>query len=145
MGKTVTFCGHRELSSEETVPLRVKLYTIIEELILGGATEFLLGGYGEFDLLCASVIREFKRKYPFVCSVLVKAYLNQKYDDTLYDITEYPPLEKVPKTFAIIKRNQYMIEKSDVVVSYVLFSFGGAAKTLEYAIKKRKTVIRIRV
>lgn len=47
----VTFCGHGEMTySEET---RKNLYDTVEELINQGADEFLLGGYGPFDLLAA--------------------------------------------------------------------------------------------
>ena len=97
-----------------------------------------MGGYGSFDLLSAAVLRELKMEYPHICSVLVFAYPNQKYDDKLYDETEYPPLEQVSKPFAILKRNQYMVNKPDVVISFVKFHVGGAAKTLEYAKKKKK-------
>ena len=100
-----------------------------------------MGGYGDFDILSATVVRELKHKYPHIRSVLVMAYLHQKYHETLYDETEYPPLENVPKPFAILKRNEYMVNKADAVISYVIFSFGGASKTLEYARKKQKTVI----
>ena len=103
----------------------------------------MLGGYGDFDLLCAKVIKKLKKQYPHIRSVLVLAYLHQKYDETLYDETEYPPLENVPKPFAILRRNKYMVENADAVVSYVIYSFGGAAQTYQYALKKQKTVICI--
>ena len=141
--KKVTFCGHRDLIGEEKNELRQRLYSVLETLIVEGAEEFLLGGYGSFDLLSASVLRELKTKYPHIRSVLVLAYLNQRYDEKLYDETEYPPLEEVPKPFAILKRNQYMVEKADALISFVRFHLGGAAKTLEYARKKKKTVISL--
>lgn len=143
MIKTVTFCGHRELSPEEKSNLRERLYSEIERLIQNGAEEFLLGGYGDFDFLSARVVKELKGKYPHIRSVLVLAYLHQRYNKELYDSTQYPPLETVPKPFAILKRNQYMAEKSDVVISYVNVSFGGAIKTLEYAIRKKKINIML--
>lgn len=34
-----------------------------------------------------------------------------------------------------------MVDEADVVAAYVLHDWGGAAKTLDYAMKKRKTVI----
>ena len=141
--KRVMFCGHRELTAEEKTFLKERLYDKIEKLILQGTREFLLGGYGDFDLLSARVIKKLQTKYPHIRSVLVLAYLHQKYDETLYDETEYPPLENVPKPFAILRRNKYMVENADAVVSYVIYSFGGAAQTYQYALKKQKTVICI--
>ena len=60
---------------------------------------------------------------------------------TLYDYSLYPSLESVPKRYAILKRNEIMVNEADVVVAYVLHDWGGAAKTLGYAMRKRKTVI----
>lgn len=58
-----------------------------------------------------------------------------------YDITVYPPLETVPRRFAICCRNRWMVNAADVVVSCVLHDWGGAASTLRYAKQKKKKVI----
>lgn len=138
----VTFCGHSTLSVEETKYLEEKLFMEIEKLILKGAEEFLLGGYGNFDYLAAKVVKKLKNKYPHIKSVLVIPYLNREYNNiSLYDLTEYPPIENVPKTLAIIKRNEYMVDKSDVVIAFVKFSWGGARITLDYAMTKKKKII----
>lgn len=47
----------------------------------------------------------------------------------------------IPAKFRILKCNQYMIDYSDFLITYVDHSFGGAAKTLEYA--KKKEFIKI--
>ncbi len=60
----------------------------------------------------------------------------------IYLKTKYPPIEAVPKKFAIVKRNEYMVDKSDAV-AYVKKSWGGATITLEYAQKKKKKIIMI--
>ena len=58
-----------------------------------------------------------------------------------YDGSVYPDLENTPPRFAIIKRNEWMIDKSDFLIAYVKNSFGGANKTLSYAKKRRKIKI----
>ena len=141
--KTVTFCGHRTIDWKDKEPITRKLFEELEKLIKQGATEFLLGGYGSFDRLCAVVIDDLKIKYSDIKSILVIPYLNREYDTSLYDYTEYPPIEKTPLKFAISKRNEYMVNKSDVVISYVKHSWGGAATTLEYAQRKKKQIISI--
>lgn len=141
--KTVTFCGHRTIAPSNSKIIRERLYEILERLIREGATEFLLGGYGTFDYLCAKAVFDLKEKYPHIISVLVIPYIDMDYDRSLYDISEYPPIENVPRKFAILKRNEYMVRKADVVVSYVEFSFGGAAKTLQYAKRKKKNIISV--
>lgn len=141
--KTVTFCGHSSMDIGDREHIANKLKLQIEQLILSGATEFLLGGYGEFDLLCAKTVKMLKAKYPSIKSVLVIPYLNRDFDKSIYDCTEYPPIEKTPPRYAIIKRNEYMINKSDVVISYIRRKWGGAYKTYQYALKKDKIVIEV--
>ena len=78
---------------------------------------------------------------PAVQAVLIIPYLDRKYDESGYDYALFPPLESVPPRYAIPKRNEWMAAQTDVVIAYVTHGWGGAAKTLEYAQAKRKTVI----
>ena len=136
---TVTFCGHRE--TYDSGPIRSWLAETVEGLIRRGADLFYLGGYGGFDRLAASAVWEQKTKYPQIQSVLVLPYLDRKVDEKGYDGTTYPPLETVPLRFAILKRNEWMVREADVLVAYVLYDWGGAAKTLEYAVRQKKEII----
>lgn len=140
---TVTFCGHSSLSESEKSFLSQKLYFEIENLISQGADKFLLGGYGSFDHLCAKTVRMLKDNYPYIKSILVIPYLNAKYETDIYDYTQYPPIEKTPLRFAIVKRNEYMVNQSDTVVSYVTHSWGGAATMLSYAQRKKKDILSL--
>lgn len=106
-----------------------------------GHTTFYLGGYGAFDSLAASVLRKQKKRYPQIELVLVLAYLKTRQDISYYDSTVYPPLEAVPRRFAISYRNRWMVESTDVIVAYVLHDWGGAATTLQYAKQKKKPII----
>ena len=36
-----------------------------------------------------------------------------------------------------------MVEQADLVIAYVKYSWGGAAKTLEYSKRKKKRIINI--
>ena len=135
----VTFCGHRSVSQSEAV--RAWLTECVEKLIQEGATKFYLGGYGAFDNMAASVVWKLKKEYPSICSILVLPYLDRKMDAEYYDMTTYPPLETVPKRYAIARRNQWMVQAADVVVAYVCYDWGGAAKTLEYARRYKKRII----
>lgn len=113
----VTFCGHgKEKHGNE---IRENLYNITEDLIKQGADEFLLGGYGNFDLMAARVVKSLKEKYPYIKSVLIVPYINRGYDTDLYDCSEYPPIENVPKRYAVLKRNEWMINKVDVLIAYI--------------------------
>ena len=137
----ITFCGHGKITyTDET---RKLLRDTIENLISEGADEFLLGGYGAFDVMAANAVRSLKEKYAYIKSVLVVPYIDRDFDRDLYGCSEYPPIERVPKRFAILKRNEWMVNQADVVVAYVDHDWGGAAKTLERAVSKKKRIINI--
>ena len=94
----------------------------------------------EDDLFRGSLTK-LKKSYPRIQRILVLAYLNRPINTDFFDSTAYPPLETVPPRYAIVKRNQWMADVADVVVAYVTHGWGGAAKTLQYAKKKKKTIL----
>ena len=136
---TVTFCGHSDTII--TTELQEWLRNTIRAQVEAGANLFYLGGYGSFDRAAASAVWEVKKAFPTITSSLVLSYLDQKVELTHYDNTVYPPLETVPRRYAILRRNRWMVEVSDVIIANVAHGWGGAAQTLQYAMKKKKTII----
>ena len=102
---------------------------------------FCWAATGGFDAYAASLVRELKRRYPAIHSTQVLPYLDRTVDTAKYDGTLYPPLEKVPRRYAISRRNEYMVNEADIVVAYVTRDWGGAATTLAYARRKKKEII----
>lgn len=135
----VTFCGHSIVPDRQAV--EAWLYNTCSDLIKIGASEFYLGGYGGFGNMCAAVLRDIKKEYPHIRLILVLPYLNSSIQTAGYDETVYPPLESVPKRFAISRRNEWMVLQCDFIVSYVTHNWGGAVKTLEYAKRKNKPLM----
>lgn len=137
----VTFCGHSSVSDATIVSNNLR--QVISDLIAEGADEFYLGGYGEFDSMAAAAVRDAKKLHPHIRSMLVIPYMDREYNPQYYDGSVYPPLETVPRRFAISKRNEWMIEHADVVVACVTHNWGGAATTLTYARRKKKRIISV--
>lgn len=143
----VSFLGHRDYISNKEI--ESKLYDKLEHLVNIGADTFYCGGYGNFDKLCAKLIKELKVKYPHIKSYLITPYIDERTQNKLkkireirlYDDIIYPSLENVPPRFAISKRNEWVINNSDVVIAYVIRSWGGVSKTLRYAINKKKKIM----
>lgn len=135
----ITFCGHKEVADREDVEKWV--YMVCRDMVHKGANEFYLGGYGGFDCLCADFLRELKKEQPHIRRILVLPYLNGSMPAEGYDATVYPPLESVPRRFAISRRNEWMVRECDAVIAYVAHSWGGAAKTLKYAKRKKKSIL----
>lgn len=136
----VAFCGHRQVENENEV--RHWLENVVDDLIRKSADVFYLGGYGGFDRMALSVVNKVKEVHPGLKTILVLPYLDRSMDLDAYDGSIYPPLEKVPRRYAISRRNRWMVDQANVVVTYVIHEWGGAATTLRFAEAKRKTIMR---
>ena len=144
---TITFCGHSNFlfSDEEKEKLKQLL---IKEIRKNPTCKFYLGGYGDFDSLCLRTLRELKTDFPDIELLFITPYLDKNYSKLelakyYYDDVIFPPIENVPRKFAILKRNEWMVDSADLVIAYVKYSWGGAAKTLEYAKRKKVPIINI--
>ena len=136
-----TFFGHKDTPKEIEPTLRSTLIDLIDNK---NVNMFYVGNNGNFDTMVRRQLEDLSQTYPITYSVVL-AYLpteKNKYDNLTNTI--YPEgLETVPKRFAISWRNKWMIQQSDVVVTYVTHSFGGAAQFKEMANMKKKSVINI--
>lgn len=140
--KTCCFIGHREVLHD----IRANLTAQIEKLIIDGlADNFLVGNHGAFDSMVYSVLKELHKKYPHITYSAVLAYLPNKYIKEKYgDNTIYPDaLEFVPKRFAILKRNEWMVKNSSFMICYVYKTVGNSIKLVDMASKKGLEVINI--
>ena len=88
-----------------------------------------------------------KIQYPHIRYYVVLAYLpGEKAHDKYADLSDtlYPHgLETVPLKYAISKRNTWMVDHADFVVTYVKCSAGGAAQFKRMAEKKGKAVFNL--
>ena len=143
MGKTeaATFIGHKECYGVRAEDVQYE----IEKLIGSGVTDFLNGGMGGFDWMCARLVYELKKDYPQIRNYLVIPYLTFNIIEPKYfDATIYPEgFEKYHFKAAIPARNRYLVDNSAYAVCYVKHGWGGAAKTLERAQKKGLTIINL--
>lgn len=134
-----TFCGHSDTIDNGNI--KPWLIDTLKNLIHEGYDEFYIGAYGNFDSMSAQAVNELKKDFPYIKCIFVTPYLNKEYNKLLYSECIYPPLEKIPKRLAIIKRNEWMVNNRDAVISYVVRPFGGANKTLIFAEQKNKRII----
>ena len=138
---TVTFFGHKDTPKEIEPTLRATLVDLIENK---NATVFYVGNNGNFDTLVRRQLEDLSHTYPITYSVVL-AYLPTKkseYDD--FTNTLLPEgIESVPKRFAISYRNKWMIRQSDVVVTYVTRTHGGAWQFKTMAERQGKMVIEL--
>lgn len=135
-----TFFGHSDAPQEIKGSLKETITSLIEKR---GVDCFYVGNHGDFDRMALSVLKELSGIYPQLDYYVVYAYLPKDGEDFLH--TLFPEgIEAVPKRFAINFRNKWMIEHSDIVITFVRRSFGGAAKFKSLAEKQGKEIICIK-
>ena len=137
---TCTFFGHRYSPASVKPLLRQVIMELIEQR---GVTQFYVGNQGSFDAMAHSILAELAQTYPIRYDVVL-AYLPKENDPSLDGSHTILPdgFETVPPKFAIDHRNRWMLERSDIVVTYVR-SPGGAAKFKALAERKGKQVVEI--
>lgn len=144
----VAFCGHRDFV--ESTDIEERLAALIEKY--ARESDRLIcynGGYGNFDYFAAKCVQRLQERYSNIRNCLILPYIDQTFLDRIeifknhFDETIYPPLETIPRKYAIIRRNEWMIDSADIIIAYVKYSWGGAARTLEYAKRKKKNIIQI--
>lgn len=140
---TCSFFGHRYIDEAIAAPLKNALTNLIENDV----DTFLVGHQGDFDRLVLRTLRQLKKEFPQIRYRVVLAYLPAApaaYCAYTEEETVFPEgLETVPPRYAISWRNRWMIKQSDVVVTYITHSQGGAAQFAKSAKRMNKQVINI--
>ena len=147
---TVSFVGHSVIASQSDIKEIVKRHVRNITKSSSKITCYL-GGYGDFDQICATACRELKEELMDIELVYITPYLTLPAQEKIncmlkqgdYDRMIYPPIETVPLKFAILKRNEWMMKNCDLVIAYVKHSYGGAYNTLKEAKRKNKKIINV--
>ena len=140
-----TFFGHRDCPSS----IKGKLHEEIERLICNhGVETFYVGTQGSFDRMAYVALVELRQRYRYIKVYRVLAYMPRlsdiAQDRSVLDDTILPEgIEKVHPRYAIVSRNNWMIDRSDYVIAYVARTFGGAYQAVERAKKKGKIIFAV--
>ena len=139
--KTALFIGHSECFGVQPADVKRAIKNLIDE----GVTDFLSGGQGGFDWICARAVFDLKKDYPQINNYLVIPYLSFTIRNReLFDDVIYPDgFEKYHFKAAIPARNKYMVDNSQYAICYITHGWGGAAQTYERAKKKNLKIINL--
>lgn len=139
----VGFFGHSSYFSKDiTVE---KVVALLEKEINCCDVDFYLGNYGNFDNFAYNVAREYQKRHTNSKLVFITPYLNNARCNDFAkkcDSSIYPEIEKVPLKFAIIERNKWVVQHSDLLIFYYKI-IGSTRDIYEYAISKNKRVINL--
>lgn len=123
----------------------------IERLICNQQVDtFYVGTQGRFDRMAYSALRELRNKYSHIKVHHVLAYMPQNdavsKDNAQSEDTILPEgIERVHPRYAIVWRNNWMIDHSEYVIAYITHPTGGAYKAVERAKKNDRVIINVHV
>ena len=141
--KSCAFTGHRTLY-EGFSPRKLKRE--IKKLILSGVDTFYNGMAMGFDLLAAEAVLTVKKEQPHVKLIACIPCYNQEKSFPEEDKKRYARILKKADEQVLLSehyyrgcmqvRDQYMVDRADVLVCYCIKETGGAAYTKKYCQKK---------
>ena len=134
-----TFFGHRDCPEDVRPQVRETVARLIEEY---GVDMFYVGNHGRFDAIVRSVLRDAARQYPHIRYAVVLSAMPKGREETS-DTMLPEGIEAIHPRYAIDWRNNWMLRRSDYVVTCVGRTWGGAAKWADRAKRAGKNVIAI--
>ena len=135
------FFGHSDF--EKTPEIEKEVIDFLEMHISPCDATFLLGEHGNFDFFAYQCCCRYKKAHPTAQIEVIIPYRNLDVriaELPMVDHIVYPNLDHIPKKFAILYRNSWMIKQSDLIVSYVNYHRGGAYQATQKALKMGKPV-----
>ena len=143
----VAFIGHREIRDIRYVEDSIEKIAL-DLLYRYEFVEFNLGRNGDFDISSASAIKRAQKKYGTKNSslnlILPYKSKDECFFQEFYDEIYYPLNNKTHFKSAIKKRNEWLIDNSDLLVCYVKENkLGGALKSLKYAQSQEIKIINL--
>lgn len=138
--KTCFLFGHGD-AKDNILP---SLKNAIERHIEYGVTEFVVGRYGGFDMRAARVLADVKRDHPYIRLLILIPYYPSERHIVLpdgFDGFFFPDgMEKVPRRYAIVRANRYMIKRSDYLIVFIKRSASNTYLLLQYALSIKQIV-----
>lgn len=139
--KSCFFIGHRE-ASEDILP---GLMEAVEHHIVDYGVN--VGNYGGFDRMAAKAVILEKALHPEITLLLLLPYHPAERPVETppgFDGTFYPPgMESVPRRYAIVRANRYIINHVDYLIAYAWHPGSNACNMLDYALKREIPVMNL--
>ena len=142
--KNCAITGHRSLPQDFS---REHLMEVLRSLILQGVTDFYNGLAIGFDLITAEVLVELRAEYPHIKIHGCIPFYGQEIAFPKEDKLRYVQLVKECDDTVVLsdeyhkgcyfKRNDYMVERADVLLAYCHSQKGGAAYTVRSFARKK--------
>lgn len=156
---TVCFTGHRlqklPFGFNEEDPKCIKMKRMlckkIEDLIVNhGASHFISGMAIGVDMICGEIVLELKNEHPHItleCAIPCRSQpdrwsneIKDRYCSIVNQSDRKTVLQEHYTADCMHKRNEYMVEKSEIVIAVWDGSDSGTGYTVNYAKEKGKKI-----
>ena len=134
-----TFFGHGDCPEMNYSNILQTIQNLITEKNI---ITFYVGTQGNFDSLVYRALCNLRADFPQIRIYRVLAYL-PKDNSLISDSILLEGIELIHPRYAISWRNRWMIEHSDYVIAYITHNYGGAARFVNEAERRGKTIIRV--
>lgn len=159
--KVCCFTGYRpekfpfklERENAEYIAFENRLIKTVFSLIEEECFTFLSGMAMGFDIIAAQAVLLLKERNPQVKLICALPYPNQgagfpepwreRHERVLYSADKVIKVSEDYSTCCYAKRNAFMVDNSDYVVTWFDGKHGGTENTLKYAAKKRRHIINL--
>ena len=149
---TCCFTGHRVIPQTEFNEVKEKLFTAIGNLVDEGVTHFIAGGALGFDSLAAETVLEIKKTKNVTLEIAVPCIgqenkwnnkQKESYKKILEKADKVTVLSEKYVTGCMHARNKYMVDSSDIVITYYRGKRGGTYETYFYAEINNKRIVNV--
>ena len=137
-----SFFGHRNIPDCLGQVLKEELRAIIKSA--DSDITFYVGNKGGFDRLAQRILSVLIKEYPKIKVYVVLDYLSSDKEKCFGLPTIMPDgFENIPRRFAIVHRNKWMINECDFALVYLTEVVGNTRKYVDLLKRKKKTIINI--
>ena len=161
--KVCCFTGHRpnrlpwgeHEKGEGFEAFRERLKHQIEVAILGGVSHFICGMAEGIDLLCGELVLQLKRSYTYITLEVAIPWPNQSDKFSRRNKSRWLGLRHNANKVTIVcrywrknvfeRRNQYMVDNSDLLIAVCRNMTSGAGQTIRMAERRGIPIIRVEV
>ena len=139
----VAFFGQAEYSEQFNYHDRV--IELLERIVGDQSCDFYLGGIDHFDHLMRRYCAEYQKTHPRTALFLIVPNCGQVYRPVssvteLYDAILYPNIEALFPMDAISRRDRWMVDRADVIITSIGEDRVSEDKTYQYAVGKSRTI-----
>ena len=151
--KSVCFTGHREVKETDTI--RYLLDKVLTDLIEKGVTDFYAGGALGWDMLCEKAVLNLREEFPHIrlnlilpCppEIQIAKWNSSERSEYFRIYTASDSVKILSDTYydgCMKKRNQALVELSEICVCYCTRFRSGTGQTVRMAEKNNLTIINI--